>query len=100
MIGLKRGTVEIHEHEPEWDTNAVKTIEQLKQIFGNAACDIQHIGSTSIKHIKAKPIIDIAVAVDSYDLVTPLINTLNNAGLTCYLSAAILKITRALIMFI
>ena len=29
--------------------------------------DIQHIGSTSINSIKAKPIINIAVAVNDYD---------------------------------
>ena len=69
MLGLKRGTVMLFDHETEWETEAVKTIEKLKSICGNVICDIAHVGSTSIKSIKAKPIIDIAVAVESFDKV-------------------------------
>lgn len=35
----------------------------------DAVVDVQHIGSTSVKSIPAKPIIDIAVAVRDYDAV-------------------------------
>ena len=80
MIGLKRGTVELREHETEWEENAVFTIKKLKKIMGTAASDIQHVGSTSIVHIKAKPIIDIAVAVNSFEDVTPLIPVLEANG--------------------
>lgn len=38
---------------------AVQTIKTLKSILGDDAVDIQHIGSTAISVIKAKPIIDI-----------------------------------------
>lgn len=67
MIGLKRGTIKLCEHEKEWETEAQNTISRLKQILGNVIKDIQHVGSTSIRSIKAKPIIDIAVAVDDFD---------------------------------
>lgn len=67
MIGLKRGTVKLCEHEKEWEVEAQNTIARLKQILGNVIKDIQHVGSTSIPSIKAKPIIDIAVAVDDFD---------------------------------
>lgn len=63
MIGLKRGTVQLYPHDPQWETIAVQTIQTLADIFGDIACDIRHVGSTSIRHICAKPIIDIAVAV-------------------------------------
>lgn len=80
MIGLKRGTVKLCEHEAEWEENAVLTIEKLKRIFGAAAVDIAHVGSTSITKIKAKPIIDIAVAVNSFEDVKPLIPELQANG--------------------
>lgn len=80
MIGLKRGTVELCEHELEWEENAALTIEKLKRIFGVAAVDIAHVGSTSITKIKAKPIIDIAVAVNSFEDVTPLVPVLEANG--------------------
>lgn len=66
MIGLKRGTVKLYEHEKEWETEAQNTISRLKKILGNVIKDIQHVGSTSILSIKAKPIIDIALAVDDF----------------------------------
>lgn len=67
MIGLKRGTVKLCEHEKEWEIEAQNTISLLKMVLGNVIKDIQHVGSTSIPSIKAKPIIDIAVAVDHFD---------------------------------
>lgn len=80
MIGLKRGLVELHDHEKEWEENAVLIIEKLKSIFGAAATNIQHVGSTSIVHIKAKPIIDIAVAATSLDI-APMIPALEAEGM-------------------
>ncbi len=67
MIGLKRGTVKLCEHEKEWEIEAQNTISRLKKLLGNVIKDIQHVGSTSILSIKAKPIIDIAVAVDDFN---------------------------------
>ena len=67
MIGLKRGTVKLREHEKEWEIEAQNTITRLKRILGDVIKDIQHVGSTSILSIKAKPIIDIAIAVDDFN---------------------------------
>ena len=67
MIGLKRGTVMLCDHETEWEVEAQNTIVHLKRILGSVIKDIQHVGSTSIPSIKAKPIIDIAVAVDHFE---------------------------------
>lgn len=80
MIGLKRGEVRLCTHEKAWEENAAETIAVLKNIFGNTSVDIQHVGSTAIPSIKAKPIIDIAVGVKSFDDVTPLIDKLKVAG--------------------
>ena len=45
MIGLKRGTVQLCEHEKEWEIEAQNTIVRLKEILGDVIKDIQHIGS-------------------------------------------------------
>jgi GrpB-like predicted nucleotidyltransferase (UPF0157 family)/8-oxo-dGTP pyrophosphatase MutT (NUDIX family) len=66
-LGLKRSRVELFDHDPQWETAAAETIAQLKAIFGETAVDIQHVGSTAIRSIKAKPIIDIAVGVRDFD---------------------------------
>ena len=66
-LGLKRGTVQLEPHDKQWDDVAVQTIKTLKSILGDDAIDIQHIGSTAIPAIKAKPIIDIAVGVTDFE---------------------------------
>ena len=80
MLGLKRGTVRLYDHEKEWEMEAQNTISRLKRILGNVIKDIQHVGSTSIRSIKAKPIIDIAVAVDAFDDILAFENELKCAG--------------------
>lgn len=76
MIGLKRGTVELVPHQEEWRENAENIIRLLKQLLGDTAIDIQHIGSTAIFSIHAKPIIDIAVAVHNLNDILPYIEVL------------------------
>lgn len=80
MIGLKRGTVKLCDHEKEWEIEAQNTIVCLKKILGNVIKDIQHVGSTSILSIKAKPIIDIAIAVDNFDEILAYEKELKDAG--------------------
>ena len=71
MIGLKRGNVELISHEEEWNKNAENVILELKQLLGDAVVDIQHVGSTAIDSIYAKPIIDIVIGVrDLNDIVS------------------------------
>jgi len=66
MIGLERGVVKLYDHEKEWEIEAQDTIARLKAILGDIIKDIQHVGSTAVTSIKAKPIIDIALAVDDF----------------------------------
>lgn len=66
-LGLKRGTVQLEPHDKQWDEAAIQTIKILNSILGDAAIDIQHIGSTAIPAIKAKPIIDIVVGVTDFE---------------------------------
>jgi GrpB-like predicted nucleotidyltransferase (UPF0157 family) len=80
-IGLKKGMVELIDHQPDWEKNAVETIEFLKKTFGNIIIDIQHIGSTAIKNIKAKPIIDIVVGINDFDYLDNNINKLDKNGI-------------------
>ncbi len=84
MIGLKRNIVKLYPHSNEWGKVAEVTIKDLKDIFLDKAINIQHVGSTSIKEIKAKPIIDIVVGVKSFEDVDNLIETLEDKGFYSY----------------
>ena len=80
MLGLRRGTVALYPHETEWETEAARTIAVLRAILGDVAGDIQHVGSTAIKTIMAKPIVDIAVAAEDFDRVLEKQEPLERAG--------------------
>lgn len=66
MLGLKRGKVLLITHQGKWEDEAKNTIEELKDLLPNTIIDAQHIGSTAIVSIHAKPIIDIVVGVDNF----------------------------------
>lgn len=66
MIGLERGKVTLYVHDPVWDTEAARTIKELKKILGDIAAETAHVGSTAVNTIMAKPIIDIALAVPDF----------------------------------
>jgi len=63
-IGLKKGLVKIEKYNPQWQEEFNEEKENLKKIFGDVAKSIEHVGSTSVVGLSAKPIIDIAVGVD------------------------------------
>ena len=80
MLGLKRGTVELLPHEKEWEERGAQVVALLRDVLGDAARDIQHIGSTSIVHISAKPILDIAVGMDDPEQVLAFVPALEERG--------------------
>ena len=62
-LGLIRRTVRLEPHDPLWDASAREVIAMLRELLGPDAVDIQHVGSTAIPAIPAKPTVDIAVGV-------------------------------------
>lgn len=80
MLGLQRGTVRLYPHETAWEAEAEHTIIMLQKLLGDDAKEIQHVGSTAVPAICAKPIIDIALAVNSFDDVMKHLPKLQAAG--------------------
>lgn len=60
MIGLKRGIVKLSPYNKKWTTLFDQERKSLNKALGSDI-RIEHVGSTSIPDILAKPIIDIAV---------------------------------------
>src|SRR5262245_5354343 len=65
MVGLKRGMVQVVAYQAEWPDLFEHEQRVLHQLLGHFVLDIQHVGSTAVPGLDAKPIIDIAVAVAS-----------------------------------
>ena len=66
-IGLKKGTVVLEKHQKIWEENAIDTIASLFKIFKGTEVKIEHVGSTAVRSIKAKPIIDIVIGTDDFE---------------------------------
>ena len=67
-LGLARGTVELVPHDSSWASLFDIEAKALSQKLGIETKTIHHVGSTAIPGIDAKPILDIAVSVDSVDI--------------------------------
>lgn len=64
MVGLERGTVELVPHDEEWEQLFEQEADRLRSALGDRALAVEHVGSTAIEGIVAKPILDILVAVE------------------------------------
>lgn len=63
---IKKDHVNLVAYNPEWPKLAQLEIDKLKSVFpANTIIDIQHVGSTAILGLSAKPILDIQIAVQS-----------------------------------
>lgn len=64
----------------EWAQRFAAERKRLSDALGAAALDIQHIGSTAIPGILAKPVLDIAVAIHTFEDGLPLVPLLQAIG--------------------
>lgn len=74
MLGVKQNHVVLVPHDEVWADEYETTKKILVSILGDNAITLHHVGSTAIKGILAKPILDIAVEVEK-------IESLNIAGM-------------------
>lgn len=65
MLGVPKYKVLLVEHDEKWAEEFEKTKLTLLNIHGENVVDIQHVGSTAIKGIMAKPMLDIAIVFKS-----------------------------------
>jgi len=55
----------IEQYNPDWKTQFETEATQLKSLLNIKALDIEHIGSTAIPGMNAKPVIDILITVNN-----------------------------------
>jgi GrpB-like predicted nucleotidyltransferase (UPF0157 family) len=71
--------IELHDYDPEWPALFERERRIIAPILGANAVAIEHMGSTAIPGLRAKPIIDIIALVDdlaaALDAVVPLEGT-------------------------
>ncbi len=68
------------DYDPEWPKKFSREKALIMQALGSSAQSVEHIGSTSVPGMKAKPTIDILVTTDSLDEVDRASPELEKAG--------------------
>ncbi|MFZ5967087.1 MAG: GrpB family protein [Bacillota bacterium] len=64
---MKTKRVIVIPYDPKWKNEFQKIRSYLEKALGNSILAIEHVGSTSVEGLSAKPIIDIDVIIESYD---------------------------------
>jgi GrpB-like predicted nucleotidyltransferase (UPF0157 family) len=67
VLGLERNVVRLHDYTPLWVELYREEEERIRAAIGHLIIDLQHIGSTAIPGIKAKPILDMMAGVARLD---------------------------------
>ena len=70
MLGLERGAVRVVAYQTVWHYLFKQERRVLHEHIGHHVLDIQHVGSTAVPGLDAKPIVDIAVAVPSAEAIS------------------------------
>ncbi|WMT38903.1 GrpB family protein [Paenibacillus sp. D2_2] len=70
----------IAEYDPEWSDLFLEIGLKLRDALGEMAVRIDHVGSTSIVGMDAKPIIDIQVSMHNYEVVSNYKDKLERIG--------------------
>ena len=63
--GSERGgdVIKVVDHDPDWTLRFADWREKIQHKLGDTALRINHVGSTSVPGLPAKPIVDIQVSV-------------------------------------
>jgi GrpB-like predicted nucleotidyltransferase (UPF0157 family) len=62
-LGLRRGDVRLCRHQRGWRKAFEDESAALRAVLGRGAIRIEHVGSTAVPGLPAKPVIDVAVGV-------------------------------------
>lgn len=77
---LKRGIVKLESNYEKWRGEYQKEATFLKEILKDYIIEIEHVGSTSVRGLLAKPIIDILIVINSFDDIPKIENLLKDYG--------------------
>ncbi|WP_179137836.1 GrpB family protein [Candidatus Entotheonella palauensis] len=80
MIGLNRHRVEVVEHHPGWADLADSACQDIQHAAGGLIASLQHVGSTAVPDLPAKPILDIAAGVCTPEAIPELLELMPAIG--------------------
>ncbi len=78
--GLEKRALVISDPDPSWPSVFTEHENRVRSALGATARKVEHIGSTSVPGLAAKPIIDILVVVDDITAEEYYLDPLLSAG--------------------
>lgn len=79
-IGLKKGSVKVIQHQDTWHSNFEKEKILILSLNNKHIRSVEHVGSTSVPNMPAKPIIDINVGIDNFYNASKIVKSLSKIG--------------------
>ena len=80
MVGLDRQQVRIESHRKAWHECYRVETDRLSRGIADDTIRFEHVGSTAVEGLPAKPVIDILATVDSIDTADSLVEPLGEMG--------------------
>jgi GrpB-like predicted nucleotidyltransferase (UPF0157 family) len=71
-LGLEYGRLSLVRTRPEWVTGGAQLAGHLARVLAEHGATVEHVGSTSVHGLLAKPIVDVAVGIEAAQEVDPL----------------------------
>ncbi|MEV6928172.1 GrpB family protein [Dactylosporangium sp. NPDC051485] len=72
--------IEILEYDSAWPALAAREIGELRAALAGRIADVEHVGSTAVPGLAAKPVIDLMAAADDLDAVAHHEDVLGSMG--------------------
>jgi GrpB-like predicted nucleotidyltransferase (UPF0157 family) len=60
-------TIEVHDYDPAWPARAAVAIDDVRAAMPGRIAAVEHVGSTAVPGLAAKPVIDLMAATDDLD---------------------------------
>ncbi len=83
MLGLPNGVVTIVPWNREWSSYFEQERKSILNTMKDHHVIVHHIGSTAIKHLDAKPVLDIAIEVENFSVIEEQVQLLEQLGYHC-----------------
>ena len=77
---MRTKNVVVLPYDPKWKTDFENIKRELVSVIGDLAICIEHVGSTSVEGLSAKPIIDIDVVISDYSVFDCVVRRLETIG--------------------
>lgn len=79
---MKTEKITVLPYDKVWKSDFEKIKKELEDVIGDLIIGIEHIGSTSVEGLSAKPCIDIDVIIEDYSVFSCVVKRLELAGYT------------------